>query len=361
MKVKDLLTCLIVFYVCCTSLVCMAELSEQDEKKVRLVYDNVFKVYEKIEQENARVVNVNGITMGYLDFGPKNGVPLLWAHGSHSTGYEVLNVKNGLIDAGYRVIAIDYRGHGKTQITDFNTSIYDVADDMAALMDHLFISKAVIGGWSKGGFIATAFYDSYPGRTLGLLLEDGGSWSHQKRKDEYPSTEDAIKSEQKFEDKLNQSNSYSSQFDMFREQVSPWVDALSVDMAVRLLSSQRVNSEGRWEYHISSQQLYGNYSENLLLKLPSRAPLMQWSQESLIPEVIFRNLDVPVHILDPVSEHDLHQVSHQNKALKSRHPYLIEHEIYEDTSHSVHFERPERFVESAKALLKRVKSRLEMP
>jgi pimeloyl-ACP methyl ester carboxylesterase len=42
-------------------------------------------------------------------------------------------------------------------------------------MDQLKIKKAVIGGWSRGGYISTAFYDTYPERVLGLILEDGGS------------------------------------------------------------------------------------------------------------------------------------------------------------------------------------------
>ncbi len=354
MKIQRILIFLIAFYVCGNSCICMAKNSEQDERKIRLLYQKAVELYEKVERENAHTVNVNGITMGYLDFGPKENVPLLWLHGSNSTGYEILNVKDGLIDAGYRVIAVDYRGHGKTQITDFNTSIYDVADDMAELLDSLFISKAVIGGWSKGGFIAAAFYDEYPGRTLGLLLEDGGSWSSQKLRDEYPYTEDEEKQMKEFMEVLKNS-SYHSRFEMFKELIGPWVDQHTVETAARLLSTQRLSLDGNWVEHVDVRLMFGDYS-GIKLKSPSRLPLMQWSQESLIPQVVFRNLDVPVHIFDPVSENDRIRVSHQNKVLKSLHPDLIEYEIYENTGHGVHLQRPKRFVESAGAFLKRVNS-----
>jgi pimeloyl-ACP methyl ester carboxylesterase len=342
-------------YFLYTASACVADTSPEHDKKVRVLYEQAFELYEKIELEY-RTVQVNEITMSYLDFGSKDGVPLIWAHGSNWTGYEILNVKDGLLGAGYRVIAIDYRGHGKTQITDFKTSLYDVADDIAGLLDHLHISAAVIGGWSKGGFIATAFYDEYPERTLGLLLEDGGSWSVQKMEDERPYTEAEQKARRTRVEK-HQNADYSSRFDMFRSQVSASVDLFSIEMAANLISHQHLKENGKWGYHVDRNLIHGDLS-GVELKLPSRLPLMQWDQQAVIPKIIFRNLDVPIHILDPVIENDTIPVSHQNRDLKNHHPDLIEHEIYENTGHAVHLARPDRFIESAKALLTRVNKRL---
>ena len=77
------------------------------------LYQQAVALYDKTEAESARIANVNGITLGYLEFGEKNAVPLIWAHGSGSNRYELFNVQAGLVKAGYRVISIDYRGHGK--------------------------------------------------------------------------------------------------------------------------------------------------------------------------------------------------------------------------------------------------------
>lgn len=338
-----------------TTTVCVADTSAEYDKKVRALYEQAFELYEKIELEY-RTVQVSGISMAYLDFGSKDGVPLIWAHGSNWTGYEILNVKDGLLDAGYRVIAIDYRGHGKTQITDFETSLYDVADDIAGLLDHLHISAAIIGGWSKGGFIATAFYDEYPERTLGLLLEDGGSWSIQKMEDERPYSEEEHMARRKRVEK-HQNTEYSTRFDMFRSQVGTSVDLYSVEMAANYLSHQLLKENGKWGYHVDSKLIHGDLS-GVEKRLPSRLPLMQWNQQAVIPGIIFRNLDVPIHILDPVIDNDTIPVSHQNKALKNQHPELIEHDIYDNTGHAVHLTRPDRFVKSAKALLTKVKKRL---
>ena len=333
---------------------CLADSSTVHDKEIRALYEKAIARYEKIERENAYTAQVNGIGMGYLDFGPKNNVPLIWAHGSNWTGYEILNVKDGLVAAGYRVIAIDYRGHGKTQIIDFNTSLYDVADDMAALMDHLSISKAVVGGWSKGGFVAAAFYDEYPERTLGLLLEDGGSWSDQQWRDEQPPTKEWLEMMKKISKDID-SLRYSSRFDAFQAVMGESDPSkTSIDLAVGILSKWLLTKEGKWKNHVSSSLMLGNFS-GFELKAPSRLPLMQWNQQAMIPEIIFRNLHVPVIIIDPVSEDENMSLSHQNKKLQRQHPDLIMHQVYKDTGHGAHLERPERFIENAKQLLQRVK------
>ena len=320
----------------------------------RFLYDSALKRFEALERENAHAVSVNGITMGYLDFGPKNGVPLIWAPGSGWTGYEILNVKDGLIEEGYRVIAIDYRGHGKTQITDYNISIYDMADDVVALMDHLFISKAILGGWSYGGWVATAVYDEYPDRVLGLLLEDGGSSSHQQHWDERPDKEGYVNRMEKNIKLLEKK--FDTQFEAFLSMIGADVSKISIDSAVNILSKFIKNGDGKWAYHVNLEALSGGLS-GFESNAPSRHGLMLRSKMAMIPEVIFRSLNVPVHIIDPVSENDAYPVSHQNRLLKNEHPDLIVHETYEDTSHAVHLDNPKRFVESASAILKRAIAR----
>ena len=330
---------------------CVAETQIEHHKKVRDLYEKSFDLFEKIEQDY-RSLRVNGIDMGYLDYGSKDGVPLIWAHGSNWTSYEILNVKDALVEAGYRVIAIDYRGHGKTQVTDYNTSLYDIADDVVALLDHLHISAAVIGGWSKGGFIAAAFYDEYSERTLALLLEDGGSWSVQQMEDERPYTKDELIKKKKRVEK-NQNTHYPTRFDMFLDQVGGAVDSVSVEMGANFLSHQYYNENGSWEYHVDRQLIHGDLT-GIELRLPSRLPLMQWSQQAIIPKIVFRNLDVPMYILDPVMDNDTIPVSHQNRDLESQHPDLVVHEVYKNTGHAVHLVHPDRFIKSAKALLKRI-------
>ena len=72
----------------------------------------------------------------------------------------------------HRVITWDQRGHGSTVATKDLFTYWDSADDMAALLDHLGIKRAVVGGMSQGGFVSLRFALRYPDRTAGLVLID---------------------------------------------------------------------------------------------------------------------------------------------------------------------------------------------
>jgi len=72
----------------------------------------------------------------------------------------------------HRVITWDQRGHGSTVSTGESITYWDSADDLAALLDHLGVKRAVVGGMSQGGFISLRFALRYPDRTAGLVLID---------------------------------------------------------------------------------------------------------------------------------------------------------------------------------------------
>ena len=336
------------------------------------LYNKSVSLFEKIERENAFTITINDIAMGYLEFGSNTGTPLIWAHGSGFTSYEILNVQAGLVEAGYRVIAIDYRGHGKTQInlTKYNCSIYHIADDIAALMDHLGIRKAIIGGLSKGGWIAAAFYDAYPKRVLGLLLEDGGSWSHLRLKEDIQLKSvqpGPLPCEARLAKRLfDTSTFYKTRYEGLKAVwgfYSPAIKArYTVEYITFLLSLLRIESDGRWVFHSALSSLTTcdpqcEVEDSVTgSTYYSRLPLMQQSQELMIPFVVFRHLNVPLHIIDPDSPSDWLPVRHQNEELQAMFPELITHEVYEyeHSPHEAHLERPERFIESAKALLKHI-------
>lgn len=69
-----------------------------------------------------------------------------------------------------RVIAPDFRAHGRTEVPDAPWTIGDLADDLAALLDQLKIGSAVLAGFSMGGMAAVEFALRYPERLSGLVL-----------------------------------------------------------------------------------------------------------------------------------------------------------------------------------------------
>ncbi len=336
------------------------------------LYSDALALYEKIERENARSAYVNGISLGYLEFGSEDGLPFFWIHASGSTAYDMAMVQAGLVAEGYRVIAIDCRGHGRSQLeyTPYNSSLYHIADDVAALMDHLNIEKAVLGGVMTGGFAATAFYDSYPDRVLGLMLESGGSFSPLRLEEDvrlglvlrgaepFPEQENA---------RLCDTTLYfSSRLEGVRAVWSAFAPAFgeirnSVGFIAGLFSTLRQCDEDTWQFHFEAIKfLLDDGSHPPMtdpgVRLYSRIPLMQQSKELMNPRIIFRNLSLPLHIIDAVSPADYMPVTQQNRELYLQHPDWVEHELYQyqHSPNEAHIERPERFIASANTLLLKV-------
>ena len=56
------------------------------------------------------------------------------------------------------------------------------------------------------------------------------------------------------------------------------------------------------------------------------------------PKIIYRNLHVPLRIIDPTSPDDLFPFEKDNAALQQQHSKFITHKIYPNTGHNVHYE-----------------------
>ncbi|MEN8126096.1 MAG: alpha/beta hydrolase, partial [Bacteroidota bacterium] len=165
-----------------------------DTPENRTLVQEAYEQFLDINKKHGHFIEVNGVNMFYLEWGDSSGTPLIWSHGYSSSGFELAAVAKELVEAGYHVYSITYRGHGQTQVDDYNFSLAHIADDIAAMMDQLGIKKAVIGGLSLGGGVSTTFYENYPQRALGLILEDGGGDAVQIRTEiMYPETKEMMK------------------------------------------------------------------------------------------------------------------------------------------------------------------------
>jgi pimeloyl-ACP methyl ester carboxylesterase len=116
------------------------------------------------------VASVSGRAVPYRDTGGA-GIPIVLAHGFFMDGSMFEPQVAALCDR-YRVITYDERGHGEAVDDPDPYTYWDLADDLAGLLDHLGLERAVIGGMSQGGFIALRFALRYPNRVLGLVLLD---------------------------------------------------------------------------------------------------------------------------------------------------------------------------------------------
>lgn len=107
-------------------------------------------------------VTINGVDIYYMTAG--EGDPVLLLHGGLSNSRHWANVIPALIDAGYQVIAMDSRGHGRSTFDDTPISYSVMAQDVLGLMDHLGIDKADLVGWSDGGIIGLEIAMTAPER-----------------------------------------------------------------------------------------------------------------------------------------------------------------------------------------------------
>jgi 3-oxoadipate enol-lactonase len=113
---------------------------------------------------------VNGRAIPYEDSGG-TGLPIVLAHGFFMDG-SMFEPQEATLRDRYRVITYDERGHGQAADDPDSYTYWDLADDLAGLLDHLGLERAVIGGMSQGGFISLRFALRYPRRVIGLVLLD---------------------------------------------------------------------------------------------------------------------------------------------------------------------------------------------
>jgi pimeloyl-ACP methyl ester carboxylesterase len=93
---------------------------------------------------------VNGINM-YYEIHGKGELPLVLIHGGGSTIETSFGVLLPLLAPNNKVIAVELQAHGRTTDRNAPESFEQDADDVAALLKHLNISKANILGFSNGG------------------------------------------------------------------------------------------------------------------------------------------------------------------------------------------------------------------
>jgi pimeloyl-ACP methyl ester carboxylesterase len=114
---------------------------------------------------------VNQINLAYDDHGI--GQPVLFLHAfplnkSMWSG----EMKTLLAKERYRLVSLDWRGFGESDITADVSTMETFADDVAGLMDTLGMQDAVFCGLSMGGYATFAFLRKYPQRVKGLILAD---------------------------------------------------------------------------------------------------------------------------------------------------------------------------------------------
>ncbi|WP_345977974.1 alpha/beta fold hydrolase [Sulfurimonas sp. HSL3-7] len=116
-------------------------------------------------------MTINNHTVGYRDIGEVNAPAIIMIHG-FPFNKSMWNEQMEALREECRVVAYDVRGHGESDAGDEPFSIELFVQDLLALMDALKIRRAMLCGFSMGGYIALNAIVNYPDRFNALVLSD---------------------------------------------------------------------------------------------------------------------------------------------------------------------------------------------
>lgn len=136
-----------------------------------------------------QLLNSDGVHISFFDIGDQNGEPILLIHGFASSA-EVNWVYTGwtktLLEAGYRVIGFDHRGHGQSDKPHEPDAYHPdkMAQDAVRLLTHLDIEAAHLIGYSMGARVSAFIAKSEPQMVKSLtfgglgigMVEGVGDW-----------------------------------------------------------------------------------------------------------------------------------------------------------------------------------------
>jgi non-heme chloroperoxidase len=113
----------------------------------------------------------DGTQIFFKDWGPKDAQPLVFHHGWPLTADDWDNQMLYFLQKGFRVVAHDRRGHGRSSQVSDGHDMDHYAADAAAVADHLDLRNAVHIGHSTGGGQAARYVAQHgKGRVAKLVL-----------------------------------------------------------------------------------------------------------------------------------------------------------------------------------------------
>ena len=121
----------------------------------------------KAAEKSGQHANVNGINLYYEIHG--SGRPIVLLHGGLMHG-GLFGPVLDMLAKDHKVITPDLQGHGRTADIDRPIDIRFMADDIAALIDHLGLDKPDVVGYSLGGGVALQVAVRHPDKLRRLVL-----------------------------------------------------------------------------------------------------------------------------------------------------------------------------------------------
>jgi pimeloyl-ACP methyl ester carboxylesterase len=114
-----------------------------------------------------------GRRLGFAEFGPANGEPIIWFHGTPGARRQIPPLAHAAIDElGLRIISIERPGIGLSTSHQYR-AVVDIADDVTQVVDALGIDDFGVVGLSGGGPYALATGARLDNRVYGVAVLGG--------------------------------------------------------------------------------------------------------------------------------------------------------------------------------------------
>lgn len=135
-------------------------------------------------------IKIHDASIDYRDEGA--GSPVLFIH-AFPLNQTMWDEQIEALRNHCRVITMDLRGFGNSDVADGVSSMDQMAADARALMSALDIDRATLVGLSMGGYVSFAFYRNYPEAVRAIVFADtrAGADTHEARERRMKSAEKA--------------------------------------------------------------------------------------------------------------------------------------------------------------------------
>lgn len=169
-----------------------------------------------------RLVDVNGVKL-HVTVHSDEGEALLFLHYLGGSSAIWKSIIPSFADE-YKVISMDFRGHGKSEQTDTGYTMESFVEDVKTVLDILHIEKVHIVGSSLGCYVGTYFAAMYPGRVLSLVNSEGALVNHSGEGGLYEETIEEYVS-MVFQEPEMEFPTKAALMNFFEENWLPWNDA----------------------------------------------------------------------------------------------------------------------------------------
>jgi len=115
---------------------------------------------------------LNDVTLHYQMIGAPSAAPLIVFVNSLGTDFRIWRDVIVRLAGDFSILLYDMRGHGLSDVGQTPYRMEDHADDLAALLDHIEATNAIVCGVSVGGQIAQGLYQNRPDLVRALILCD---------------------------------------------------------------------------------------------------------------------------------------------------------------------------------------------